>query len=81
MQPTSAPTPKRPQNDASTAAHALFGVAMLKIALELKKSATTPFDSIVAGVAQRMNLDLNAFESFLHSNAGLLNLAAQHRQR
>ncbi len=52
----------------------LFGVAMLKIALELKKEASVPIEDLVARVARKMHLDETAFGAFLKHNAALLSL-------
>lgn len=57
----------------------LFGVAMLKIAMELKKADAQPLDALVTGVLQRMNLPEAEFRAFLESNGGLLRTIAAKR--
>ena len=59
----------------AAAADPLFAVAMLRIALELKKNLTDPLDVIAARVAQRMRLDAAAFRAYLDGNLGLLKSA------
>jgi hypothetical protein len=50
----------------------LFGVAMLKIALELKRPGAGPFERIVNQVMSRMSLDEGEFRAFLGTQGGLL---------
>ncbi len=57
----------------------LFGVAMLKIAMELKKADPLPLDELVSGVLRRMNLPEAEFRAFLESNGGLLRTIAAKR--
>lgn len=57
----------------------LFGVAMLKIAMELKKADPRPLDELVSGVLRRMNLPESEFRAFLESNGGLLRTIATKR--
>lgn len=57
----------------------LFGVAMLKIAMELKKAEPQPLDELVSGVLKRMNLPEAEFRAFLESNGGLLRTIAAKR--
>lgn len=57
----------------------LFGVAMLKIAMELKKADAQPLDELVSGVLRRMNLPEAEFRAFLESNGGLLRTIAAKR--
>ncbi len=58
----------------------LFGVAMLKIAMELKKPNPAEFDQILSGVLRRMNLSEHAFRAYLTRNGGLLRALAQKPQ-
>lgn len=69
------------EHEAPTALEAspLFGVAMLKIAMELKKADARPLDALVSGVLQRMNLPEAEFRAFLESNGGLLRTIAAKR--
>ena len=54
----------------------LFGVAMLKIALELKRNSATPLESIIRNVVERMRLDEPDFRRFLRAQGGLLRRVA-----
>lgn len=55
----------------------LFGVAMLKIAMELKKADARPLDELISGVLQRMRLPEDEFKAYLSANGGLLKRIAQ----
>jgi hypothetical protein len=57
----------------------LFGVAMLKIAMELKKTDPQPLDVLVRGVLTRMGLPEAEFRAFLESHGGLLRALAMKR--
>lgn len=57
----------------------LYGVAMLKIAMELKKADPRPLDELISGVLARMNLPEEAFRAFLSANGGLLRTIAAKR--
>lgn len=54
----------------------LFGVAMLKIALEMKRSGES-VDEIVGKVLVRMRLPEDEFRAYLSHNGGLLRLIAK----
>ena len=58
----------------------LYGVAMLKIAMELKKADSGPVDELIRQVLERMRLSEPEFRAFLNLNGGLLRTLAQ-RQR
>ncbi|HZA14781.1 MAG TPA: hypothetical protein VE618_09800 [Myxococcaceae bacterium] len=58
----------------------LYGVAMLKIAMEMKKPGTRELDDILAGVLERMRIAEPEFRAFLANNGGLLRTLA-HRRR
>lgn len=62
------------------AASPLYGVAMLKIAMELKKADARPLDELINGVLSRMQLDESEFRRFLDANGGLLRTIAQRRR-
>ncbi len=62
------------------AASPLYGVAMLKIAMELKKADARPVDELITGVLKRMNLPEDDFRAFLSMNGGLLKTIAQKRR-
>ena len=64
---------------AALEASPLFGVAMLKIAMELKKADARPLDELVTGVLARMGLPEAEFRAFLESNGGLLRSIATKR--
>jgi hypothetical protein len=57
----------------------LYGVAMLKIAMELKKADSRGLDEILAGVLARMRIPEEEFRRFLVQNGGLLKTIAQRR--
>lgn len=57
----------------------LFGVAMLKIAMELKKADGRPLDELIAGVLTRMRLPEQDFRDFLSANGGLLRKIATRK--
>lgn len=54
----------------------LYGVAMLKIAMELKKADARALDEVVNSVLDRMHLPEADFRQFLASNGGLLRTIA-----
>lgn len=54
----------------------LYGVAMLKIAMELKKPNARPLDEILPQVLSRMGLNELAFRRHLMNNGGLLRVIA-----
>ncbi|MCC6337519.1 MAG: hypothetical protein IT380_26420 [Myxococcales bacterium] len=58
----------------------LYGVAMLKIAMELKKADARPLEDLISGVLTRMRLDEGDFRRFLDANGGLLRTIAQRRR-
>jgi hypothetical protein len=58
----------------------LYGVAMLKIAMELKKADAAPVDELITGVLKRMSLPEDDFRAFLAMNGGLLKTIAQRRR-
>jgi hypothetical protein len=64
---------------AELSASPLYGVAMLKIAMELKKAEARPVDELIHGVLTKMRLDEGEFRRFLEANGGLLRAIAQKR--
>jgi len=58
----------------------LYGVAMLKIAMELKKADAPSLDELIGSVLKRMNLDEKAFRAFVAANDGLLKTVAARRR-
>ena len=62
------------------AASPLYGVAMLKIAMELKKAEARPLEELVTSVLQRMHLPEDDFRSFLAANGGLLRPIAMKKR-
>lgn len=58
----------------------LYGVAMLKIAMELKKPDAADLDAILSGVLQRMRLNESDFRAYLTANGGLLKTIAQRKK-
>jgi len=57
----------------------LYGVAMLKIAMELKKADAKPLDELISGVLARMSVPEGAFRAYLSANSGLLRTIASKR--
>ena len=64
---------------AELSASPLYGVAMLKIAMELKKPEARSIDDLIRGVLTKMRLDEGEFRRFLEANGGLLRAIAQKR--
>ena len=62
------------------AASPLYGVAMLKIAMELKKADGKSLDDLITGVLARMRLPEPEFRNFLQANGGLLRTIAASRK-
>lgn len=60
-------------------ANPMYGVAMLKIAMELKKPGAGGLEEILQGVLGRMNLSEDAFRRYLDRNGGLLRTIAQKK--
>ncbi len=53
-------------------AEGLCGVAMLKIAMELKKQASAPIDEVIAKVLSKMAIEPGSFRKYLTSQGGVL---------
>lgn len=66
--------------DVRAAESPLYGVAMLKIAMELKKPGAGDLDQILTGVLKRMNLSEADFRSYLEQNGGMLRTIAQKKR-
>lgn len=64
---------------ADVAASPLYGVAMLRIAMQLKKADDQPLDSLITGVLERMGLPEGDFRAYLERNGGLLKAIASKR--
>lgn len=58
----------------------LYGVAMLKIAMELKKPDAGALEDIIRGVLSKMNLSEEEFSRYLAQNGGLLKTIAQKKR-
>jgi hypothetical protein len=71
---------EEPSVPTEIAASPLYGVAMLKIAMELKKADARPVDELITGVLRRMSLPEEDFRAFLAMNGGLLKTIAQKRR-
>ena len=69
-----------PEVPRELAASPLYGVAMLKIAMELKKADARPLEELVSSVLQRMHLPEEDFRNFLAANGGLLRTIALKRR-
>lgn len=50
----------------------LYGVAMLRMALELKRSSAATFEEVLRAVLDKMQLDEAPFRRYLEKNGGLL---------
>ncbi len=57
----------------------LWGVAMLRIAMELKRPNAAGLEEIVDGVAARMGIDKGELEGYLKHNLGLLKATAKSK--
>ena len=68
------------KSSVEVAASPMFGVAMLKIAMELKKAEPESLEELISGVLAKMKLDEPSFRAFLEANGGLLNAIAQRRR-
>jgi len=58
----------------------MYGVALLKIAMEMKRAPELELDEILRGVLGRMRLDEAAFRRFLEQNGGLLRAIARKKE-
>ncbi|MFL5321336.1 MAG: hypothetical protein ACJ790_16875 [Myxococcaceae bacterium] len=58
----------------------LYGVAMLKIAMELKKPGAGELEEILTGVLQRMNIPESEFRTYLEQNGGMLRTIAARKK-
>lgn len=74
-----APVKTSEEVPAQVAASPLYGVAMLKIAMEMKKADAAPLDELIQGVLKKMNLPEADFYAFLEMNGGLLRTLAFKR--
>jgi hypothetical protein len=59
----------------------LFGVALLKLALEMHKHTDSSVEALTAQVASKMRLDPRAFQTVVTANLRLLTLSQKHKQR
>ena len=70
-----------PENPAAEPSESpLYGVAMLKIAMEMKKPGNLPLEDILKNVLSRMNLPEDAFRAYLQRNGGLLKTLARRKK-
>ena len=58
----------------------LCGVAMLKIAMELKKRSSVPVGEVLEAVLSTMAIDPNVFRKYLASQGGVLERLEQMRR-
>jgi len=58
----------------------MYGVALLKVAMEMKRAPELALDDILRGVLERMRLDEPAFRRFLEQNGGLLRSIARKKE-
>ena len=68
------PTPEQSPPDG------LCGVAMLKIAMELKKRSSVPVGEVVDAVLSTMAIDPSVFRKYLASQGGVLERLEQMRR-
>lgn len=80
LEVNASPAAAREKPVAVVAGSPMFGVAMLKIAMELKKAAPRSLEELVTGVLGKMQLDEREFRAFLDVNGGLLRAIAQRRK-
>jgi hypothetical protein len=57
----------------------LYGVAMLKIAMELKRTPQRSLEELITGVLARMQLPEDDFRAYLNANGGLLRTVVAKR--
>jgi hypothetical protein len=50
----------------------LWSIAMLRIAMELKRPGSASVEEIIDGVVERMGIQKEQFEKYLQDNFGLL---------
>ena len=55
---------------ASAAPEAIWAVALLRVAMELRRANAPSYDEIVRGVVERMGLDEGPFRAFLKEKIG-----------
>ena len=60
---------------------ALYAVAMLRIALELKKSPAPSLDELINATAARMRLEAPDLRAYLSRHLGLVGAGAPARRR
>ena len=68
------------EEPAEVANSPLYGVAMLKVAMELKKPEAGALEDILRGVLEKMNLSEDTFRRYLEQNGGLLKTIARRRR-
>lgn len=70
----------RPEAESGLSHSPLYGVAMLKIAMELKRCDGAVLEEIISGVLSKMRLPEDDFRAYLTANGGLLRgIAARKR--
>jgi hypothetical protein len=57
----------------------MFGVALLKIAMQLKKDPAAGAEAVIAGVVAAMGFPEDAFRRYVQKNLGLLVTTARKR--
>lgn len=57
----------------------LYAVAMLKVAMELKRDKAVGFEQIFENTLQAMSVDRETFRAYLQRNLGVLKSTAQKR--
>jgi hypothetical protein len=75
------PAPAAPREASPVEENPLYGVAMLKVAFELKRHPQADLDTVLRQVLQRMNLPEEPFRRFLAHNGGMLQAIAERKVR
>lgn len=66
-----------PPESAPSPTHPLYGVALLKLALELKKHPEARVEEVIEQVLLRMRLPADDFRSFLAKEGGILKVLSE----
>ena len=75
----SKPVEKSASAAVTAEAPGLWAIAMLRIAVELKRPNAPGLDEIIEGIAARMGIPQDEFRRYLDANVGLLKATARKR--
>ena len=78
--PPHAPDPGEPDSSEPIEASPLYGVALLKAAMELKRRPDQQLEEILSGVLARMRIPEEEFHRYLAQNGGLLRNIAERKR-